>query len=555
MVLFHSLKNKIMAACLLCTLLLGTTVSISSIVTIRQLVYQQEVETLSSAAYECRWELYNDISDDMSDHDKVAGILQGVRVYDSGFAYIVSADGSSCYTADHVGMPMQALQRKEVEQRQMVEGNHEITVYRFRQEKVSYDEIAVPLSDGSTLRVAVPVKEVKARMYRTIGEIMVAVLLALFASLSLTAFLLRNIGRRLDELASVARQVADGKLDVHLDVVGHEDDEITNLTRAFDYTIEALKSERKLTERLTYHDALTGLLNRHGIDRELSRLDWNEPGRRVALLSIDLDNFKFINDLYGHLIGDKALSFLAQILRQIFGDKAILGRNGGDEFIVILLNLSFVEIVPLLDDLIMTSKIFQYDSTTYQFTVSAGLSIFPDLAPDVVQLFQQADAALYATKIRGKNSWCIFKPHYWHLHRGQLGFNLQDITMHLPEPIFIIKAEGHSILYADNAAIRFCGCRSAEELLEFTDNDWVQIFTLEDRLHLVQIVHHMVQTEHLGSRKSCTGHIQTKDGAERGVNILLQVEQNIHHGKILYIVLEPKDKKDQIKEEGEVVLS
>lgn len=103
---------------------------------------------------------------------------------------------------------------------------------------------------------------------------------------------------------------------------------------------------------------MTGLLNRNGFNLQLEEyLEGNKQKNCVGIL-LDVDNFKFINDVYGHTIGDQVLLHLSQSLVQAFPDNSIIARNGGDEFCIILKDCSAEEAAPMIDAFSKASRSF-----------------------------------------------------------------------------------------------------------------------------------------------------------------------------------------------------
>lgn len=167
------------------------------------------------------------------------------------------------------------------------------------------------------------------------------------------------------------------------------------------------EKNRTNKERLTYeveHDGLTGLYNRHGYDSLYHNLNLE----RTAYVLIDVDNFKKINDKYGHAIGDKVLKKVGNVLRKHFRSDDYLCRIGGDEFAVLLSDCS-EDIAPLLREktdkinVILQTK----DGDLPPVSLSVGVA-FGNEHDDTDSLFKKADIALYHTKREGRNGVSIF---------------------------------------------------------------------------------------------------------------------------------------------------
>jgi diguanylate cyclase (GGDEF)-like protein len=174
--------------------------------------------------------------------------------------------------------------------------------------------------------------------------------------------------------------------------------------------IATMMSERENGHRAT-HDALTGLLNRHGLvsTAETALSDARDHGRPLALLFLDLDGFKAINDTYGHGTGDRLLRMVADRLRRWLRPTDIAARIGGDEFVLLIEGLDEAHTLALAQDLIGAV------GTSYDFgggqSASVGLSIGIAMAPrhgsSIEELLTVADAALYRAKSQGKSRCCM----------------------------------------------------------------------------------------------------------------------------------------------------
>jgi diguanylate cyclase (GGDEF)-like protein len=155
---------------------------------------------------------------------------------------------------------------------------------------------------------------------------------------------------------------------------------------------------------LAEHDSLTGILNRQGMDQALSQILPNEH-RQMALISIDLDGFKQVNDKHGHGAGDMLLIQIAKRLTDQLSDGALLARMGGDEFMAVVRDMAPDEIGPLADRLIAAISRQSYDlgeNKVARVGASIGFACLPEDAASTVELRMRADEALYAAKGAGK---------------------------------------------------------------------------------------------------------------------------------------------------------
>ncbi|WP_411954873.1 diguanylate cyclase domain-containing protein [Alkalibacillus sp. S2W] len=159
---------------------------------------------------------------------------------------------------------------------------------------------------------------------------------------------------------------------------------------------------------LAYHDYLTGLRNRSKFNKDLTQLvkQAEQKGERMGLIMIDLDNFKPVNDDFGHQIGDALLQRVVKRLTQgLRGDQGILYRLGGDEFIVLVPRLEN-DVDHLVGEILSQFDApFDLGETELQMTPSIGVSIYPDDGEYGDLLLQLADTAMYQVKRDGKNNY------------------------------------------------------------------------------------------------------------------------------------------------------
>lgn len=180
-------------------------------------------------------------------------------------------------------------------------------------------------------------------------------------------------------------------------------------------------SERKVTEdqirQLAFFDMLTGLPNRTLFMDHLGRIHHKTQidNNKYAILFIDLDGFKCINDTLGHVCGDSLLQQLALRLKdsvrsEDFASTGMVARLGGDEFVVLIDHLKSIEDVAIIAQRIITnlSNPVQLDAAEVVVTASIGISIFPDDGQDTETLIRHADIAMYSAKDNGKNSFQYF---------------------------------------------------------------------------------------------------------------------------------------------------
>lgn len=188
---------------------------------------------------------------------------------------------------------------------------------------------------------------------------------------------------------------------------------ITNYVSIF-HDITELKRQQEALEHQAQHDALTGLPNRvlfnDRLEMALNRLQ--RRGKEVALLFLDLDNFKNINDGFGHLAGDNLLVELSKRLKAQLRMGDTLARQGGDEFLILLPDMDGIDDVSVIAQRLLTclQQPFQHRDLEYFVTASIGITIAPNDGGQANTLIKNADMAMYRAKKLGRNNFQYFTP-------------------------------------------------------------------------------------------------------------------------------------------------
>jgi diguanylate cyclase (GGDEF)-like protein/PAS domain S-box-containing protein len=175
--------------------------------------------------------------------------------------------------------------------------------------------------------------------------------------------------------------------------------------------------ERQTAEQLIYlaeRDALTGLFNRRRLQEELSRLlaIAERHSTKGALIFFDLDEFKYVNDTFGHRAGDTMLIRIAGEVGALVRRNEILSRLGGDEFALLMPDATEKEAEALAERVVRAiSQIpFRFEGQNFRLTTSLGIALYPEHATTTEELIAHADAAMYQAKEAGKNAWRKYRP-------------------------------------------------------------------------------------------------------------------------------------------------
>ena len=196
-------------------------------------------------------------------------------------------------------------------------------------------------------------------------------------------------------------------VEVRWSALRDSDDKIVGAVVSVRDVTEMKRDEARIAH-LANHDAITGLLNRHGFESALEQtVARNEPG---AVLMLDLDNFKYVNETHGHKLGDALVAELAGVLSRLLREHDILARLGGDEFCVIAAPATLDEAKTLADRLLLAIRghTLDADGTAVHCTASIGVAGFEGNSARPLELMADVDRAMYASKEAGRDRVTLY---------------------------------------------------------------------------------------------------------------------------------------------------
>ena len=243
------------------------------------------------------------------------------------------------------------------------------------------------------------------------------------------------------------------------------------------------KEHKNKFQKLAHMDSLTNIYNRYGFDELAEGMIAKNPKAHYVVALFDIDDFKFINDIYGHVYGDRALKNLADSMKISFPSDALLGRNGGDEFCILLPNRTYDDVKEQLQQFTMLPKMFSYKGNDYPFYISLGYAEYPTAASNRAQLMRCADAALYEVKLHGKNGCMAYREGLQSGVRKQLGFALKDISEHLPGAFIIYRADKNDdeLFYANHEFLHMTGYKDIDELFNLTKKSFRNLIRKDEQ--------------------------------------------------------------------------
>jgi diguanylate cyclase (GGDEF)-like protein len=226
------------------------------------------------------------------------------------------------------------------------------------------------------------------------GMVVIAIFGVLFGHL---------LTRRLDRVIEHTKKVAGGALHVPLDLPGS--DEVSELAVALNEMGRELNRSFKNMAHMAYHDSLTGLVNRVEFTARVTTALKSAKGRNDlhALMYLDLDDFKIVNDTCGHDVGDQLLVKISRTLAVTLRARDTLGRLGGDEFGVLLEHCPLSEAIGVGEKLIeaVSGVSVEWKGRGFKVGISVGVVPISEDSPDLEQLLRDADTACYGAKSRG----------------------------------------------------------------------------------------------------------------------------------------------------------
>lgn len=175
--------------------------------------------------------------------------------------------------------------------------------------------------------------------------------------------------------------------------------------------LKDIQAQKEKLQKEVHIDALTGAYNRKGIITHIEELLRQNPEAISACVSLDIDNFKEVNDTFGHLYGDAVLSETAKKIQKLCRSDTLIGRLGGDEFVAFFPRLQSEEVLMHAAERLQTALVNTYTSGSHMVktSVSMGISFYPRHGTTFTELYDKADIAMYHCKRNGKNGWTVYQ--------------------------------------------------------------------------------------------------------------------------------------------------
>lgn len=298
-----------------------------------------------------------------------------------------------------------------------------------------------------------------------------------------------------------------------------------------------LLDERRVElKELANKDGLTKLYNRYGFDEMAEKMISKNPKEHCVAVLLDVDDFKLINDMYGHAYGDKALISLSENMQKFFPSSALLGRNGGDEFCILLPNCTMEEVKESLIEFTKTPKTFSYKGQTYSFCISLGYAEYPNNAIERSQLMRCADTALYEVKLHGKNGCKAYQEGFQSGVRKQLGFVLNDISENLPGAFIIYRADkkDDEIFYANKEFLDMAGYENLDAFFNGTKKSFRNLIREDQQKAVETSIWNQIES---GSKNDYIHYqLRRQDGTYIPVLDQGRIVESERFGRVFYVL-------------------
>ena len=296
------------------------------------------------------------------------------------------------------------------------------------------------------------------------------------------------------------------------------------------------KEHKKKFQILARTDSLTNIYNRYGFDEFAEKMIQKNPKTHFVAALLDIDDFKFINDIYGHNYGDRALKNLADSMKTFFPSDALLGRNGGDEFCILLPNCTFAEADIQLQKFTKLPKSFSYHGKEHVFYISLGYAEYPTFASNRSQLMRCADAALYEIKLHGKNGCMVYREGLRSGARKQLGFAFKDIAEHLPGAFIIYRAdkEDDELFFANDEFLHMSGYKDIDELFRLTKKSFRNLIREDEQQQIESSI--WEQIDNGNENDYIHFHLRKADGTYFSVLDHGRIVESPQYGKVFYVL-------------------
>ncbi len=261
--------------------------------------------------------------------------------------------------------------------------------YRFFADEKEYTDVSFVFSIAS--------ESAFLNFFQLAFQLSVELIIAIAGAVLLSLYLSNNITKPLRVLAGVAKRIQQG--DYHSPIPDFDAAEVNNLSKTFEGMQDSIQAREAEINQLAYYDTLTGLPNRNSFIKQLKHKIETGNGESFAVLMLDLDRFKEVNDTIGHNFGDQLLKLIGRRIESLKLADAFYARVGGDEFAILLNDVNERDLISMVKQYTHLFDLpFEVEGIHLDVDASFGLAVYPEHADSAYGIMQCADIALYKCK-------------------------------------------------------------------------------------------------------------------------------------------------------------
>ena len=340
------------------------------------------------------------------DFSVVEKLINNIRIYQHGYAFLTDETSTIMYHKNiPFATPLNSIAQFNTLSSELTNSTSGSSLFSYIRDGQEQRLAFRSLRNGMRLAVTAPVSEIDSEKNSLIRQIIIYMIVISSISVFLTVLFTKKIVRPLRELNEAAKKIAAG--DLSISITKQTQDEIGTLTDSFQQTVSHLQKYITYINGLAYRDSLTGVKNKTAyLEAERKMDERMRSGRpEFAIMVLDINELKFINDNFGHDFGDMIIIDACRLICRVFKHSPVY-RIGGDEFVVILENVDLKNYQELLAK-------FQVELTEHNknsrpsghLSIARGIAIYQN-ETDLVfaNVFKRADDAMYQNKTERKRA-------------------------------------------------------------------------------------------------------------------------------------------------------
>ena len=330
----------------------------------------------------------------------ITGMIDEIKVYKTGYAFLADENFKVAYSKEFApGTNVTGFSEeiKSIEKSELIRNDR---VYEFDFEGRSKTAAFTVLCNGKIMAVIAPNDEINADFNALVAKIVMMAFITGLGFVFITILIARTIIRPLKKLDKVAQDIAQGNLDVDLNI--HSNDEVGTLAQSLSETAKQLKIRINYINNLAFSDKLTGIKNSTAYLQEVAFIKNDIIQKKVefAVFVIDANGLKYVNDNYGHEIGNELIIKVTQMIEEVFGTENVY-RIGGDEFAVILFDVTEEVCINYCKNF---EETVEHQKGKIWASASIGYAIYNKKVDTTYEsVFNRADEDMYDKKVRMKS--------------------------------------------------------------------------------------------------------------------------------------------------------